>query len=112
MPKYAYIAIDARGSRISGEIDAGDPDSAVSRLTGLGMRIESLVLAPPDMPVPHEKSPAPKLSAGDAREISGHIAEVVSGGLPLEEGLAAIAEEYSYSRMSRTLRRIVSELER
>jgi type II secretory pathway component PulF len=74
------------------------------------MRMESIVPSPGIAPASAES--ISRLSAGEAREISGHIAEVVSGGLPLEGGLAAIAEEYPSGRMGRALRRLVCELER
>ncbi len=111
MPKYNYIAIDAGGVRVSGAIDATDPDAAVSRLTADGLRIESVLSATAISPAILEGGPPSRLGAGETREISGHIAEIVSGGLPLEGGLAAIAEEFPRGRMSRALRRLVRRLE-
>src|SRR5947207_2611394 len=111
MPTYSYIAIDPQGARLSGEIEASDPDAVVSRLTAQGMRVESVQMVLPAAPPRVEENPAPRLSAGEAREIGGHLAEVVSAGLPLEAGLAAVAEEFPWGRMGRALRRIAGRLE-
>ena len=111
MPKYVYSAIDANGVRVTGEIEASDPDAVVSQLTNQGCRIESveMVLTAADVWIAEE--PGARLSAGEAREIGGHIAEVVAAGLPLEGGLAAVAEEFPGGRVRRALARIVGELE-
>ncbi|MBI3862959.1 MAG: type II secretion system F family protein [Planctomycetia bacterium] len=108
MRKYSYIAIDSRGVRVSGEIESSDPDAVVSQLSARGLRIESVQLAPED----REQAAArgPRLSAADSREVGSHISEIVSGGLPLEAGLAAIAEEFPRGRLRRTLRSIVADL--
>lgn len=111
MPTYTYIAIDSRGARVSGTIDASDPDAVVSRLTGQGLRIESVEILRTASDVFVETEPAPRLSAGETREIGGHIAEIVSAGLPLEGALAAVAEELPWGRMRTALRRIVRKLE-
>src|SRR5262245_10287113 len=103
MPTFAYTAIDTRGVRVTGRMEASDPDSAVAQLTELGLRIESVQrLMPADART--EVALASAMSAAEAREISGHIAEVVSAGVPLEGGLAAIAEEFPWGRMRRALR--------
>jgi type II secretory pathway component PulF len=110
MPKYAYVAIDPRGMRVSGELEASDPDAVVSQLTAQGCRIESVETRPTAADAVTDEPPS-RLRAGEAREIGGHIAEVVSAGLPLEGGLAAVAAEFPGGRMRRALRRIVHELE-
>jgi len=52
-----------------------------------------------------------RLNSADAREVGGHVAEIVSAGLPLEAGLAAVAEEFPHSRMKRLLLGISRDLE-
>ena len=111
MPKYAYRAIDPHGVRVSGELEASDPDAVVSQLTAQGCRIENVQMLLTASDVRAEEQRAPSLSAGEAREIGGHIAEVVSAGLPLEGGLAAVAEEFPGGRVRRALVRIVRKLE-
>jgi type II secretory pathway component PulF len=112
MQRYSYLAIDAKGARVSGEIEASDPDAVVARLTAQGLRVESVRLAA-DLPAPtsHEGLPASRLSATDLREVGGHISEIVSAGLPLEAGLAAVAEEFPRGRVRRALLAIVRDLE-
>jgi type II secretory pathway component PulF len=110
MPLYNYTAIDSLGSRVSGRLEANDPDAAAAQLTAQGLRIESvqLVLA---SGVWLDEGPGPLMAAGAARDVGGHIAEVISAGVPLEGGLAAIAEEFPVGRTRRTLREIVRRLE-
>lgn len=113
MPLYSYIAIDAAGERVSGQFEASDPDALVSRLTAQGLRTESVQLTRPEVEASGTDA---LLSAGglrpaDAREIGSHIAEIASAGLPLETGLAAIAEELPRGRLKRALRKIVADLE-
>ena len=111
MPHYTYIAIDARGVRVSGEMEASDPDTVVSCLSADGARIESvqMTVTAPSLSIDDDR--AQGIAPGDAREISGHIAEIVSAGLPLETGLAAMAEEFPRGRLQRTLQGIVRDLQ-
>jgi type II secretory pathway component PulF len=112
MPTYTYIAIDGRGIRVSGAIEASDPDEAVSRLTEQGLRIESVQrTAATDSDAGGEDDRGRGLAPGEAREISGHIAGIISAGLPLEAGLAAVAEEFPRGRLRRSLQNVIRELE-
>ncbi len=51
------------------------------------------------------------LSPSETREMARNISEIVSAGLPLEGGLAAIAEEFPNGRLRSELRGIVRGLE-
>src|SRR5205807_1492320 len=107
MQKYSYIAIDPNGRRVSGELEASDPDTVVSRLTAQGLRAESVqIVRAPGPPARLEDERFAGLSSADAQEIGGHIAEIVSAGLPLEAGLAAVADEFPRTRLRATLRGI------
>jgi general secretion pathway protein F len=111
MPTYSYSAIDSEGVRHAGEIEASDPDAVVSQLTAKGMRVEGVQMVFPAAPARVERTPAPRMSTAQAQEIGGHLAEVVAAGLPLEAGLAAVAEEFPWGRMGRALRRIAGRME-
>ena len=111
MPTYTYSAIDSSGARVSGEIDAGDPDAAASQLTVQGLRIERLQPAAPAAGSSREAALLVRPTGAELRELGGHIAEIVSSGLPMEGGLAAIAEELPRGRLRRSLQGIVRELE-
>lgn len=112
MRRYTYIAIDSRGQRLSGVLEATDPDAVVSQLTAQGLRIESVqVAAGAGERSPAEFTRPAGLSAADTREVGGHISEIVSAGLPLESGLSAVAEEFPHGRVRSMLRSIVRELE-
>lgn len=107
---YIYIAIDSQGRRVSGELEASDPDAVVSQLTAQGLRIESVQDAA-RRPGSSEPDRPGSLSPSETREVGRHISEIVSAGLPLEGGLAAIAEEFPRGRVRRELRAIVRDLE-
>jgi type II secretory pathway component PulF len=107
---YAYIAIDPQGQRVSGELAAIDTDEVVARLTAEGMRIESIGVAQHDTDASNDARPK-TLSLSETREVGRHISEIVSAGLPLESGLAAVAEEFPGGRVRRELRAIVRDLE-
>jgi type IV pilus assembly protein PilC len=111
MRTYTYIAIDSRGERLSGEIEASDPDAVVSQLTARGLRIESVQPAAPREPATAERSRPAGLSAAETREVGAHISEIISAGVPLEGGLAALAEEFPWGRVKRSLQGIVHDLE-
>jgi type IV pilus assembly protein PilC len=114
MPRYRYLAIDSRGKRVSGELDAADPDALVSQVTSAGLRIENIEMLDPtaeiDLPGIPESPARPALSAAQTIEIGGHIAELAGAGLPLESGLAAIAPELPHGRARRVLRGLVRRL--
>ncbi len=111
MRTYIYIAIDSRGERLSGEIEASDPDAVVSQLTARGLRIESVQPLPPREPPSADRPRPVGLSAAETREVGGHISEIISAGVPLEGGLAAIADEFPWGRVRRSLQGIVRDLE-
>jgi type II secretory pathway component PulF len=111
MPTYCYSAIDSSGTRISGEIEASDPDAVVSQLTARGLRIEQVQISSPVRESSIAAARIVRLKTTEARELGGHIAEIVCSGLPLEAGLAAVAAEMPSGRLRRALRGIVRELE-
>jgi type II secretory pathway component PulF len=114
MRTYSYTAIDSRGRRLSGEIEATDPDAVVAQLTAQGLRIETVQLTAArgqSSAAVRQPELSARLSAAETREVGGHISEIVSAGAPLEAGLSAIAQEFPWGRVSRALRGIVRDLE-
>jgi len=111
MRNYTYIAINSRGERISGEVEATDPDAVVSRLSAQGCASKACRRTAPREPAPPARELTTQLSAAETREVGGHISEIISAGVPLEAGLAAIADEFPWGRVRRTLRGIVRDLE-
>lgn len=84
MPLFRYTATDASGQTVSGTVDAKGMDAARSDLAGQGLRIQSLV----DLTIE-------KVSRKEAEEIGQHIADLTSAGLPVSDGLRALANELS-----------------
>lgn len=114
MPRFRYLAIDSGGKRVSGELIAPDPDALVAQVTAGGLRIENIEMLDPSAEVAEAGlSEAPlerPLSDSRAGELSGHIAELAVAGLPLESGLAAIAEELPHGRARRVVEGLVRRL--
>lgn len=114
MPRFRYLAIDSRGKRVSGELEAPDPDALVAQVTSGGLRIESIEMLDPTALLPEERTQrsgtATSMSSTHAGELSGHIAELTESDLPLESGLAAIAEELPQGRARWVVEGLVRQL--
>ena len=105
MPSFRYTATNKAGETLTGSLEATCMDEARSELSVQGLRIESLV----DQTVE-------KVSAKESEEIGQHIADLTSAGLPVSDGLRALANELSSeswfpSRTPRLLRAIARRLD-
>ena len=96
MKQFRYTAFDAQGAPTRGVIEAADWQAAVELLAGRGLT-ECREIEQSDLPV---------LSASDAVELAGYLAELSKSGLPLGGTLRALAQDAS----SEPLRRVIDEL--
>jgi type II secretory pathway component PulF len=118
MPRFHYKSIDANGKPTSGEMDAADIGEVTARLEADGLKVASVE---PITDSPASDPPAEEIdSAGrtvermrvrDFRRLSGQLGDITEAGLPLVQGLSALAAELPSSRFRRGLRSIVSHLE-
>jgi type II secretory pathway component PulF len=97
---YRFTALDPLGQRQTGTTAAPHPDAVLGALERKQWTLLDL------RPVP------PGLTHPEAEELAAQIATVAAAGLPLETGLAALAEELPNRRLRRALQRLVDELSR
>lgn len=106
MPRFRYTGWDISGRQVAGERDAADADALRS---ALATQLSHVAIVEPIAEVPQPPS-AGGLPREEAREVSGHIAEIIQSQLPLESGLAAIAAECASRRVRRVLNAIADDL--
>ena len=106
MARYVYTARDSQGRQASGEVEAAGPDEALAKLAAQGLRSEPAALRE----IPAWVAARDRLSAEEAAELAGQVAQLAQAGLPLASGLRAMAEE-SDSRLAGVLRGIASRLD-
>jgi len=108
MARFLYTAVDASAKPVSGEVEAASAEEAMGKLAALGLRAGTAVLREAPASVPAGQ----RLSAGEAVELGGQVAELVKAGLPLGPGLRALAEELAQRRLDRALRAIADRIDR
>jgi type II secretory pathway component PulF len=108
MARFRYQAVDADGKPISGEMEAADVNEVTTRLEGDDARVESV--EPIALEIDQAGRSVERMKVRDFRQLSGQIGEITEAGLPLVQGLAALAEELPNSRLRRGLRSIVRRL--
>jgi type IV pilus assembly protein PilC len=89
VPRYRYTTVDTRGKTVTGQIEAAGPEAALEKLAQLGIPEDTITLDEIASPAP----PGGRLSAEEAAQVAGHAATLAQAGLPLGEGLRALAEE-------------------
>jgi type II secretory pathway component PulF len=97
---YRFTAIDPLGKQQTGTSAAPHADAVLGELERKQWTLLDLRPVLPGL-TPHE-----------AEELAQQIATVASAGLPLETGLAALAEELPNRRLRQALQRLVEELGR
>jgi type II secretory pathway component PulF len=114
VPRYRYTTVDTRGKTVTGVIDAAGPEGALEKLAQLGIpentiTLEEELVALGEVGSPG--SPRGRLSAEEAAQLAGHAAGLAQAGLPLGEGLRALAEELPRPRLQAALRRIADSVD-
>ena len=131
MPKYNYVALDARGNETKGSIDAGSQNEAIGRVKEMGFFPTKITEADKDKPADGKKAkakPATKPKAGGKKgsfdiniKIPGlgsgvkpkvlttftrQLATLVDAGLPLLRGLRVLEKQ----ERSAALKSIIGQL--
>ncbi|MFN8858336.1 MAG: type II secretion system F family protein [Planctomycetaceae bacterium] len=97
---YRFSALDDEGKTKSGTTEALHPDAVLGDFERRRWTLLDLRALPRG------------LSPREAEELASHIATMAEAGLPLETGLAALAEELPNRRLRRALQRLVESLSR
>ncbi len=109
MSTYRYTAVTLEGDETAGTIEAATIDDALELLLQRGLQLIQ-VLPVSDRSSDSVRAPV-ALSSAEAGELSQHIAQVSSAGIPLSAGLRAAAEETSNWHVASALQWMAEQLE-
>lgn len=101
---FSYRAQTAGGEPLAGSIDGHDLDDVRRQLTQLGLRVIDIQSVTRIKPKP--------LRGDDFAAFNQQLGQLVSAGLPLEQGLRLIAQDMRTGRLARTVNLVAEELER
>jgi type II secretory pathway component PulF len=107
MARYVYTARDSQGRQLSGEVEAAGQEEALARLSAQGLQADPAALRE----IPAWVAASPRLSAEEAAELAGQMAQMAQAGLPLASGLRAMAEESDSRRLAEVLWGIAARLD-
>ncbi len=105
MPKYRFTAVDSNRKPVSGELEAAGTDDALAKLTEQGFEPGSVCLSEVA-----DLASGRRLTTDEAVELASQVAQMAKVGLPLPEGLEALAQEVPGSRLRHTLRALAKRL--
>jgi general secretion pathway protein F len=127
MPTYHYLAVDAAGQPVEGDLEAASPEALQSDLAAQELHLTGYRgVLPPEPPAEPWHDPGWKLppavfgqgrlSVEDTAELTSKMADLVKAGLPLAPGLRAMADEmprrlWRGSRLAAMLRAIAGQLD-
>ncbi len=99
MAKYRYTAVDSQQRPVSGHLDAAGTEQALQQLTSRGLRATADDLTE----VPESAAVAGRLTAEEAGELGGRLADLANSRLPLGPGFRAMAAELPRGRLGSVL---------
>ena len=106
MPLMRYKAMDERGRRLSGEIEAANAADLETRLSRLGL----------DLIVGHEAKAMRAIGRGRVRRgdligLCFHLEQLMAAGVPVIEGLATLCDSVGNPRLREVLAGMVESVE-
>lgn len=110
MPSYQYSAVNQAGSVVRGKLDAGGRQDLERRLTRLGLTIIN------GQEVKRGFSglsalTAPKVSRDELAQFCFYVERLVSGGVPLLEGLSDVRDSVSNVALRNTVGILIEDIE-
>ncbi len=110
MPLFTYAGLDNRGARVKGTIEATGRNSALNRLRDQGVYATSVAEQSA------ERSPLMRLrqrraTASDLALLTRQLATLLGAGLPLDEALAATAEQQEKQSLQLSLEKIRTQVQ-
>lgn len=102
MPAFAYEALDAKGRRKEGMIEADSPRQARQFLREQGLTPVELTEAVERVTqqTQHRRWFQPRISTGELALFTRQLATLVAAALPIEEALKAVAQQTEKARLS------------
>ena len=104
MAIFEYDALTAEGKAMTGTLECPSSDEASSRLTAMGLQVQSL-RKPPSSP------PRTRIGRAEFLLFNQQLASITRSGLPLERGLRELAADMESASMKKLLTEVASELE-
>ena len=109
MPIYKYSAVNQTGSVVSGKIEASNPQDLERRVSRLGL---SLISSTEDRNIFSAGSFFQKsISRDELSQFCFYVERLVSGGVPLLEGLADVRDSVSNATLRSTIGIIIQDVE-
>ena len=107
MPTYRYNTLDAKGRPVSGEVSATDSEAALAKLAEMGLKTEGAHIEELSGKRPRSR----RLSDDEAAELAAQVTNLAEAGLPLHEGLRALAEDGSKGKIRDVLLELAEQIE-
>lgn len=105
MPLFEYSALDTKGRRQSGFVDAGNIQAARERLKGEGLFVVALTAAAAREAEPGLRSISlfGRVSGTDLASVTRQLATLLKAGLPLVQALEALIEQIEKAAVRKVL---------
>ena len=108
MPQLQYKAMDARGRRLSGQVDAANAADLESRLARLGLDLITFREARSGRTIVRSRG---RVRRGDLVGFCFHMEQLLNAGVPVAEGLAALRDSVGNPRLREVLADMVERVE-
>ncbi len=105
MPLFSYAGLNERGARVNGTIEASGRNSALSRLREQGVYATSVTEQSVSSPVSWRLR-RQRATAADLALLTRQLATLLGAGLPLDEALAATAQQQEKQSLQLSLERV------
>jgi type II secretory pathway component PulF len=106
MPKFKYVALDAKGQSAEGEVTAADSRQALVRVRELGHFPTALN----EVTVEPQKSTRSKISRADIAQNFRQLGNLIGAGLPVHRALAVLSEQSESAALRNLLEDIKSDV--
>ena len=110
MPLFSYTGLNGQGTRVNGTIEATGRNNALSRLREQGVYATSVAEQSADNPVQRRFGPQ-RATTTDLALLTRQLATLLSAGLPLDEALAAAAEQMENQTLQLSLERVRTQVQ-
>ncbi len=110
MPLFTYVGLNGRGGRVNGKIEATGRKNALVRLREQGIYATS-VAEQSKLKSPSLQFRRRRATATDLALLSRQLATLIGAGLPLDEALAATAEQQEKPALQMSLEKIREQVQ-
>ncbi len=114
MPSFRYVALDASGNQLVGNLDAGDSREATQRLRDLGQfpvevsEVSGRVAEARAAMASQRK----RVKRGDVTVFTRQLSDLIAGGLPLDRCLTVLIDQSENAGLSALLEEVQEEIRR